>query len=232
MTPQEAELTELAARAAAGDTEVVAELIARIRPMVVRYCRARLGQTRSGAYTTADDVAQEVCLAVLDALPRFQDVGRPFAAFVFGIAAHKITDAHRRASRDLADPVETLPERTDPTDGPEPRAVARDTARRLASVMDRLPPTHREILLMRVAVGMSAEEVGEILGMSAGAVRVTQHRALNRLRALASGILDEAPREDSGIPPYQGRHEMSANLHSGGDQVSTVRSPQVPGEVR
>jgi RNA polymerase sigma-70 factor (ECF subfamily) len=193
MTPQEAELTELATRAAAGDTGVVAELIARIRPMVVRYCRARLGQTRSGAYTTADDVAQEVCLAVLDALPRFQDVGRPFAAFVFGIAAHKVTDAHRKASRDLADPVEILPERSDPTEGPEPSALARDTARRLAKVMDRLPPTHREILLMRVAVGLSAEEVGDILGMTAGAVRVTQHRALNRLRTLAEGFFDDVP---------------------------------------
>jgi RNA polymerase sigma-70 factor (ECF subfamily) len=231
MTPQEAELTELAARAAAGDTEVVAELIGRIRPMVVRYCRARLGQTRSGAYTTADDVAQEVCLAVLDALPRFRDVGRPFAAFVFGIAAHKITDAHRRASRDLADPVEALPERTDPSDGPEPRAVARDVARQLAAVMDRLPATHREILLMRVAVGLSAEEVGEILGMSAGAVRVTQHRALNRLRSLAGGLFDQAPREGSGAKSVRGRREMSANLHSGGDQVSTARSPEVPGEV-
>ncbi len=193
MTPQEAELTKLATRAAAGDSGVVDELIARIRPMVVRYCRARLGQTRSGAYTTADDVAQEVCLAVLDALPRFRDVGRPFAAFVFGIAAHKVTDAHRKASRDLAEPVEILPEHTDPTDGPEPRALARDTARQLAAVMDRLPATHREIILMRVAVGLSAEEVGEILGMSAGAVRVTQHRALNRLRTLAAEVFNEVP---------------------------------------
>ncbi len=159
--------------------------------MVVRYCRARLGQTRSGAYTTADDVAQEVCIAVLDALPRFQDVGRPFAAFVFGIAAHKVTDAHRKASRDISDPVELIPERSDPTAGPEPYAMARDTARRLSAVLDRLPPTHREIILMRVAVGLSAEEVGEILGMSAGAVRVTQHRALNKLRSLAAGVFDE-----------------------------------------
>ncbi|MGH3713587.1 MAG: RNA polymerase sigma factor ShbA [Micromonosporaceae bacterium] len=193
MTPQEVELTELAIRAAAGDAGVVSELITRIRPMIVRYCRARLGQTRSGAYTTADDVAQEVCIAVLDALPRFQDVGRPFAAFVFGIAAHKVTDAHRKASRDIADPTELLPERSDPTDGPEPHAMARDTARRLSAVLDRLPPTHREIILMRVAVGLSAEEVGQILGMSAGAVRVTQHRALNRLRTLAAGVFNEVP---------------------------------------
>ncbi|MGH3750328.1 MAG: sigma factor-like helix-turn-helix DNA-binding protein, partial [Micromonosporaceae bacterium] len=56
-----------------------------------------------------------------------------------------------------------------------------------------LSPNHREIILMRVAVGLSAEEVGQILGMSAGAVRVTQHRALNRLRSLAGEIFNEVP---------------------------------------
>ena len=195
MTPQEDELTTLAIRAATGDARLVGELIGRIRPMIVRYCRARLGQTRSGTYTTADDVAQEVCLAVLDALPRFRDMGRPFTAFVFGIAAHKVTDAHRKASRDLADPVDVLPERIDPQAGPEPQALANDLARRLSAVLAQLPDTHREILTLRVAVGLSAEEVGEILGMSAGAVRVTQHRALNRLRTLAADLLDDSDRE-------------------------------------
>src|SRR5258706_11955170 len=101
MNPQNAEreLNELAALAGQGGHEAVSELLGRVRPMVVRYCRARLGRTGGGAYTTADDVAQEVCLAVLNALPRYRDLGRPFSAFVFGIAAHKVSDAHRGASR-------------------------------------------------------------------------------------------------------------------------------------
>ncbi|HUW16406.1 MAG TPA: sigma factor-like helix-turn-helix DNA-binding protein, partial [Actinomycetes bacterium] len=40
----------------------------------------------------------------------------------------------------------------------------------------------RELLLLRVAVGLSAEETGRALGMTPGAVRVAQHRALSRLR--------------------------------------------------
>lgn len=193
MTAQEATLTELAARATVGDTEATAELLAQIRPMIVRYCRARLGRTGGGAYTTADDVAQEVCLAVLNALPRYRDIGRPFAAFVFGIAAHKVTDAHRSAARDLADPVETLPERPSVERGPEIQAIVSDATRTLGTLLSQLAPNHREIVILRVAVGLSAEETGTILGMSAGAVRVAQHRALNRLRALAAGVLDEVP---------------------------------------
>ena len=48
-----------------------------------------------------------------------------------------------------------------------------------------LPENQRELLVLRVAVGLTAEETGQMLGMSPGAVRVAQHRALSRLRALA-----------------------------------------------
>jgi RNA polymerase sigma-70 factor, ECF subfamily len=39
-------------------------------------------------------------------------------------------------------------------------------------------------LTLRVAVGMSTEETAAALGMSSGAVRVAQHRALTKLREL------------------------------------------------
>ena len=46
-----------------------------------------------------DDLTQEVCLALLTALPSYPDMGRPFGAFVFAIAAHKVADAARGAAR-------------------------------------------------------------------------------------------------------------------------------------
>ncbi|MGA8115015.1 MAG: RNA polymerase sigma factor ShbA [Actinocatenispora sp.] len=193
MTTQEAGLTELAIRAASDDRAATEELLARIRPIVVRYCRARLGRSGGGAYTTADDVAQEVCIAVLGALPRYREAGSPFTAFVYGIAAHKVADAHRGASRNLAEPVASLPERPDQHAGPESRAVLGDAVDRMRQLLDRLSPQHREVVVLRVGVGLSAEETGRTLGMSAGAVRVTQHRALNRLRALAAELFDEVP---------------------------------------
>src|ERR1022692_1521582 len=80
-------------------------------------CRARLGRI-AGHYHVADDVAQEVCIAVLSALPRYRDMGRPFASFVFGIASHKVADAMRTASK-LAVPTEDLPDGPDDRPGPE-----------------------------------------------------------------------------------------------------------------
>jgi RNA polymerase sigma-70 factor (ECF subfamily) len=187
----ERELDGLAARAAQSDAAATAELLREVQPMVVRYCRARLGRAGGDTYTTADDIAQEVCLAVLHALPRYRDQGRPFTAFVFRIAANKVTDARRNAARELGVPVQTVPETEEPSLGPEAQALEVDASRRMRDLLDLLPPSHRDVLLLRVAVGLTAEETGRALGMSAGAVRVTQHRALNRLRR----TLDPAIRE-------------------------------------
>src|SRR4051812_20783359 len=105
---------ELIDRAVRTDPDATAALLTELRPGIVRYCRARLGRV-GGAYTTADDVAQDVCVALLRALPRYRDQGRPFTAFVFGIAAHKVVDAQRAAVRDAgAAPIDLLDERPDP----------------------------------------------------------------------------------------------------------------------
>jgi RNA polymerase sigma-70 factor, ECF subfamily len=174
------DLTDLAVR---GQPDAIESLLEQVRPMVVRYCRARLGRI-SGHYHIADDVTQEVCIAVLSALPRYRDMGRPFASFVFGIASHKVADAVRSATRSAV-PTEDLPDGPDEHPGPEEMAVAYIEAQRARDLLDMLPGHLRELLVLRVVAGLSAEETGNVLGMSAGAVRVAQHRALARLRAIA-----------------------------------------------
>jgi RNA polymerase sigma-70 factor, ECF subfamily len=182
--------TELVVRAARGERDATEALISSVQPGVVRYCRARLGRI-GGAYTTADDVSQEVCVALLRALPRYRQQGVPFSAFVYSIAARKVTDAQRAALRH-APPVAERFDQPDRAPGPEQRALNAEQVRLLAHLLGQLPDTQREIILLRVAVGLSAEEVGNTLNMTAVAVRVAQSRALHRLRQLADGVLDPA----------------------------------------
>jgi len=152
--------------------------------MVVRYCRARMHRI-SDHYHAADDVAQEVCIAVVSALPRYREMGRPFASFVFGIASHKVADAQRAAARQGV-PTEAVPDRPDDRPGPEEVVVACLEAERVRALLAQLPAQQHRLLVLRVLSGMSAEETGEALGMSPGAVRVAQHRALARLRAIVA----------------------------------------------
>ncbi|GLP82357.1 sigma-70 family RNA polymerase sigma factor [Mycobacterium antarcticum] len=179
-------LDGVVARAVNGDRDALREVLETIRPIVFRYCRARVGSAeRSGL--SADDVAQEVCLAAITALPRYKDQGRPFLAFVYGIAAHKVADAHRAQGRNRADATDTLPDRPSLEAGPEQMAIDTEAAERMNKLLAILPEKQREILILRVVVGMSAEETAEAVGSTAGAVRVAQHRALARLKGELSG---------------------------------------------
>lgn len=168
--------------AVSGDRVAVERLLSSIRPLVVRYCRARVGKSER-SFASADDVAQEVCLAVLRALPSYRDQGRPFLAFVYGIAAHKVADAHRSASRNRFEPHAEVPDTVEASAGPEAEALAGELSVRMRQLLDHiLPDNQREILLLRVVMGLSAEETAEMVESTPGAVRVAQHRALQRLR--------------------------------------------------
>jgi RNA polymerase sigma-70 factor (ECF subfamily) len=175
---------QLVIDAMTGDRAAVARLLELIRPLVARYCRGKLGPV-DRSFLSADDVAQEVCLAVLGALPNYRVQGRPFLAFVYGIAAHKVIDAHRAVTRGRSDPVADVPDVVAGEAGPEQHAMRGELSAQLRALLDELPEKQREILVLRIVVGLSAEETAEIVGASAGAVRVAQHRALTRLRKTA-----------------------------------------------
>jgi RNA polymerase sigma-70 factor (ECF subfamily) len=173
----------LVAAAASGDRGAIDDVLRWIRPLVVRYCRTRVS---SQAVASAEDVAQEVCLAVLTALPSYCERGRPFLAFVYGIAAHKVADAHRSAARNRAEPVAEIPDTSEPTDGPEAQLMRGELTEQVARLLDLLPDRQRDILVLRIVVGLSTEATAAVVGSTPGAVRVAQHRALNRLRIVLS----------------------------------------------
>ncbi|MET8853425.1 RNA polymerase sigma factor ShbA [Amycolatopsis sp. NPDC004625] len=171
------------AAARGGDPDAVQALLRLIKPTVVRYCRARIGG-RDLSYLSADDVAQEVCLAVLKVLPNYQDRGGSFLYLVRAIAANKVADAFRSVARDRSKPVPELPDRPLGGNEPENHVLELDLGARLGRLLALLPPLHREILSLRIIAGLSANETAEALGISAGNVRITQYRALTKLRGM------------------------------------------------
>ncbi len=203
-------IDSLVEAAVAGDAAAHDRLLAELYPLVLRYCRGRMGR-RDAAKASADDVAQEVCLAVVAALPSYTITGRSFRAFVYAIAAHKVTDAFRAIGRDRTDPVGELPDGPVVQDGPEQRLLAAELGERLSRLLQLLTPRQREVLILRIAVGLSAEETAEAVGSTPGAVRVSQHRALSRLRALVcrSDRAVDAPDPDS-PPPAPSVDRISA----------------------
>jgi RNA polymerase sigma-70 factor (ECF subfamily) len=170
----------VAVAASAGDRVATHELLTYLRPIMVRYCRGKLGRVRP--VNSPDDVAQEVCIAVFRALPTYRHLGRPFLSFVFGVAAHKVADVHRSAARDKSLPTAETPDLPDVEESPEQIALRRELVEHTGGLLRTLLPRQREILIMRIVLGMSAQETAEAVGTTPDAVRVAQHRALNRLR--------------------------------------------------
>ena len=171
---------DLVRAATAGDRDALERLLAVVRPHVVRYCRGRLGPPNRSP--SADDVAQDVCLAVLRGLSRYRFEGKPFLAFVHGIAAHKVIDAHRASTRTSWVSDDGIPDVEDVSEGPEQHALRAELSGELRRLLDELPEAQREILVLRVALGLSAAETAATVGSTPGAVRVAQHRGLSRLR--------------------------------------------------
>jgi RNA polymerase sigma-70 factor (ECF subfamily) len=93
----------------------------------------------------------------------------------------------------------------DPGPGVESEALSRvdadDALRILQGILD---PQDVEIMLLRVVADLPAEDVAEIVGLTPGAVRVRQHRAVKRL-ATALGRLPVA--SSNSVTPSGDRRE-------------------------
>jgi RNA polymerase sigma-70 factor (ECF subfamily) len=165
--------------AALGDRDALGRLVAIVRPAVYRYCRARLWDTE-----TAEDVTQEVLIAVFQALPRQDPPVRELEAFAIAVASRQVATAHRRRAARPEHEHDEVPDVVDTAPGPDVVIALNDDVRALNILLEQLTPIQREVVLLRVVNGLSAEDTGTVLGMTPGNVRVMQHRALTRLRAL------------------------------------------------
>ncbi|MFC5141936.1 RNA polymerase sigma factor ShbA [Actinomycetospora rhizophila] len=177
-------LETLAARAGDGDEGALSVLLSSVQPLVKRYCHTRLGPGAS--VHSGEDVAQEVCLALIGALPKYRNDGSSFLSFLYRIASHKVADAYRSmaTSRRYLDVVEDVPERAWAGPEPEQAALESELARRMHGLVDRLPRSQQAVLVLRVTGGFSAPETARLLGSTPGAIRVAQHRALTSLREM------------------------------------------------
>lgn len=167
----------LLVRAAQADPAAFAPLYVAWYPRIERFLRFR------GAGPDAADLAQQVFLQALAALPRYQERGVPFSAWLFRIARNVATDAHRRArhaplSWDL---LPELPAR-DARDDPEAALLHAERLARLRARIDALDPGKRELLALRFAGGLTSREIAAVVGKREGAVKKMLTRTLATLR--------------------------------------------------
>lgn len=128
----------------------------------------------------ASEALSETFLRSLEKASTFRGDGPAFRAWLYRIARNVATDRMRARSR--VQPVASTDEQPDLSlPGADEAMIAFESAGEARAALESLPPEDRDVVWLRVCAGLSAEEVGRIVGKRPGAVRMQQMRALEIL---------------------------------------------------
>ncbi|HWY69966.1 MAG TPA: RNA polymerase sigma factor [Terriglobales bacterium] len=122
----------------------------------------------------AQDLTAEIFHQALAGIQRFEWQGKPFAAWLIGIAAKVLADRWERLGKRPEVQVDELEEA-----GIE---AATEQRAMLSQLVDALPADQRQVIIRRFVDQRCVREIAQELGRSEGAVKQLQFRALQTLR--------------------------------------------------
>lgn len=153
-----------------------AQIYRDLSPSVLRYLRAQ------GA-KEPEDLLGEVFVCIVRSLPGFTGDESDFRAWTFTCARNCLIDAWRRDGRR---PLEYVPDEilmsAAESDSAEAEVMRRLAYKRVVATLATLTSHQREIIFLRIVVGLSIDEVARVLGRSSGSVKSLQSRGLAALR--------------------------------------------------
>lgn len=166
--------SELVAAALGGEREAFRRLVERHYDMIYRVAYRHVGSAAD-----AEDIAQDVCVALATKLARFSNRSR-FSTWLVSIVINRCRDFHRRrkSSDSLAEKYVVLRAAED--------ADQEDTDKKthwLHSALQSLEPSLRETVLLIVGEDLSHAEAAKILGCAESTVSWRVHMARKHLKA-------------------------------------------------
>jgi RNA polymerase sigma-70 factor, ECF subfamily len=177
-------------------------------PSLFRFFMAAVGDRHE-----AQDLTGSVFVSAIEALPGFRGPVEALGGWLFRIARHDLYDYRRKKARSpgLAPLDDHLDEATAAAgaEDAEELAIQRLEGTRVMAALQQLSPDQREVLLLRMAAGLTAPEVAAVLRKTTGAVKALQHRGLaNLARLLGLRSPNEPPDPPSPSPnPAQPRSQ-------------------------
>jgi len=170
---------DLVARARSGDTEAWGEIYREHAPGIHRFCR-RVLPTREDAEDATTEIFMKVRLKMEQV-----DPARPFAPWLYRVAANHCWDQLRRGRRELEADAESVAS-SEP--GPEEQFLTERTRQEVRAALHRLPPRARLALAMRYFAELPYREIASALEVNEGFVGVLLLRARRQLREALAHI--------------------------------------------
>ncbi len=151
-------------------------------PRITAFCRRALPGS------DGEDLASEIMLKARFRIASF-DLARPFAPWLYRIAANRCWDEARRSRR--SEPLDDEEAAGLVAEAPSPLELVatQETREMVRSALDRLPRRQRFALTLRYQAELSYREIGEALGIPPSQVGPVLLRGRRRMRVL----LEAAP---------------------------------------
>jgi RNA polymerase sigma-70 factor (ECF subfamily) len=162
-----------------GERSAVRRVYSAYAPALFRLFMAAVGDRHQ-----AEDLTGTAFVSAIEDLPRFYGPVEALGGWLFQIARHDLYDHRRRQARSRIEPLEDhLPEAAAAAGAANPAelAIERLEGSRVLAALRELSPDQREVLLLRMAGGMTAPDVAAVLGKTTNAVKALQHRGLASL---------------------------------------------------
>jgi RNA polymerase sigma-70 factor (ECF subfamily) len=187
---EDAETNELIAQAQAGDRTAFELIYMRYFDRVYAYARVALRDTHE-----AEDVTQHVFANVYQALHRYEvREGSSFRSWLFTITRNSVLRAVSQNGRLRVEEPSQLDRRVE---RPSPTALSELdwlSDGDLAMMVERLPLSQRQVILLRYVFEFPTEEIAKAIGRSPMAVRMLEHRAMRALEARLAALRDKPAR--------------------------------------
>lgn len=174
------------------DPEAFGLLYERYVAQIYRYLYYRTGNPQD-----AEDLTARTFYRALEHLPRYQERGVPFMAWLYRIA-HNIAVNWQRDRRRR--PVVALDRVVTHTTGDDPQEILEETEERerLMQAFQALAPERQELLILKFVEGMSNAQIGTIMGRSEGAIKSLYYRTLLELKKHLEGTANGGARSKTG----------------------------------
>jgi RNA polymerase sigma factor (sigma-70 family) len=143
----------------------------------------------TGDRAAAEDLVQDVFVRILKYRHTYRD-DSCFETWLYRIARNTRADYFRRrkaspgANQDADEPVASEPD-------PSQQLEQSSQAALLRRALMQLPDDKRELLVLARYRGMRYEQIGALLDIEVGAVKVRVHRAMKQLRELFDQLANE-----------------------------------------
>ena len=155
------------------DERTLGHLHDRYYPELFRFALYRIGDQQS-----AEDVASEVFVRLIDAVKVGRGPAQTVRGWLFGVASNLVAEHFRKAPRESAELHDEMPAAGSIVGEVE----ARIRNAQLVRSMQALTREQQEVLSFRFALGYSLEETATAMGRNVNTIKQLQFRAVSALK--------------------------------------------------